>query len=195
MDIRQLTSVLESVICLAILILLLLSLLPEVRLDGFRQNMFSVRDELFDYAASGKISFNDPAYRLLRQLMNGFIRYGHQVTFFRVCTTAIQFKVMHISKEFTWTTKWERALANINDEEVRKSLNAFHDRTAALVATRLVFGSPILVAFLLCAILLMTIQKGLHSFRQMFSEAASNAVSQIMDPRLLEEEAARAEAS
>jgi hypothetical protein len=157
--------------------------------------MFSVRDELFDYAASGKISFNDPAYSLLRQLMNGFIRYGHQLTFFRTCVTVFQFKVMHESNKMTWTNKWERSLANIKDEEVRKALNTFHSRAAALVAVRLVLGSPLLIIFLLCAVLTMAIQKGLHSLGQMFSEAASNTVSQIMDPRLLEEEAVKLEAA
>lgn len=195
MEIRQLTSVLESLICLAMLILLFLSLLPEVRLDGFRQDMFSIRDELFDYAASGRISFNDPAYRLLRQLMNGFIRYGHQLTFFRTCVTVFQFKVMHESNEMTWTTKWEHSLENIKDQDVRNALTAFHDRAAALVAVRLVLGSPVLIIFLLCAVLTMAIQKGLHSLRQMFSDAASTTVSQIMDPRLLEEEAVKAEAA
>jgi hypothetical protein len=43
-------------------------------LDRFRQDVFGLRDELWDFAASGQISFDDPAYRLLRQLMNGFIR-------------------------------------------------------------------------------------------------------------------------
>jgi hypothetical protein len=38
---------------------------------------------MFDYAADGNISFNDPAYALLRKSMNGFIRYAHTLTFFR----------------------------------------------------------------------------------------------------------------
>ncbi len=101
MEIRQLTNIIESAICLALLIPLLLSLLPTVRLDEFRQNMFAVRDELFDYAASGHISYNDPAYRLLRQLMNGYIRYGHQLTFFRVCLTVTQSKTMGRAKDLT----------------------------------------------------------------------------------------------
>jgi hypothetical protein len=157
--------------------------------------MFSVRDELFDYAASGKISFNDPAYRLLRQLMNGFIRYGHQLTFFRACLTVFQVKVMRREKDLTWTTKWEKALANIEDEEVRTSLSSFHDKTTVLVTTRLVFGSPVLITFLLCAVLTMVIHKGLHGLAQIVDDAASSAVSRIVDSRLLEEEAVKSAAA
>ncbi len=192
MEIRQLTYIFESVICLALLIPLLLSLLPAVRLDGFRQDMFAVRDELFDYAATGNISFSDPAYNLLRQLMNGYIRYGHQLTFFRICMTVFQAKVMGNTKELVWTTKWEKALANISDKKVRASLTAFHEKTAALVATRIVFGSPVLILVLLCAMLTVVVHRGLQSLRQLLNEAASNTVSQIVDARLLEEEAVKA---
>jgi hypothetical protein len=195
MGIRQLTNIIESAVCLALLIPLLLSLLPTVRLDEFRQNMFSVRNELFDYAAAGHISYNDPAYRLLRQLMNGYIRYGHQLTFFRVFLTVIQSKTMGRANDLTWTTRWEKALANIKDEKVRSSLSSFHDRTAILVATRLVFGSPVLIIFLLCAIFTMMVHKGLRSLNQILNEATSSAVSQIVDARLLEEEALKAAAA
>lgn len=78
----ELGTLSQSIICIAVLMPLLLKLWSGARLDSFRQKMFVVRDELFDYAASGKIEFNDPAYRLLRQSMNGHIRYAHQLTFF-----------------------------------------------------------------------------------------------------------------
>lgn len=192
MEIRQLTYLLESAICLVSLIPLFLSLLPTVRLDGFRQDMFTIRDELFDYAASGNIAFNDPAYKLLRQLMNGYIRYGHQLTFFRVCVTEFQAKVSGNTNELIWTTKWGKALTDIKDENVRASLSSFHDKTASLVARRLVFGSPVLVLLLLIAMITMVVRKGLQSLGQLLSEAASDTISQIVDARLLEEEAVKA---
>ena len=34
------------------------------RLDLFRQNLFALRDELFDMAATGDLAFNDPAYNV-----------------------------------------------------------------------------------------------------------------------------------
>jgi hypothetical protein len=191
MGIRQFTNVIESLAGLAILVPLLMSIWPATRLDQFRQEMFKVREELFDFAASGKISFNDPAYRLLRQLMNGFIRYGHQLTFFRVCVTLIEIKLMRKKPSYTWTPKWEEALARIKDEEVKSSLISYHERVAGIAATRVVFGSPFLVISLTCALLVLIVQKGLYGLTQLCKDAASTTVGQFVDARVLEEEAVR----
>lgn len=45
--------------------------------DLFRQNMFILRDNLFDEAAEGMIEFDHPAYGTMRRTMNGFIRFAH----------------------------------------------------------------------------------------------------------------------
>jgi hypothetical protein len=104
-------------------------------------------------------------------------------------------KVIRNSKELVWTTKWQKALADIKDEKVRISLTSFHERTATLVATRLVFGSPVLILLLLCAMLTVVVHKGLQSIRQLLDEAASSTISQVVDARLLEEEAVKAAAA
>ena len=46
----------------------------------FRQDLFDLRDELFDLALSGKISFDHRAYGVLRSTINGYIRYGDRLT-------------------------------------------------------------------------------------------------------------------
>ncbi|MGA7695542.1 MAG: hypothetical protein WCA76_10960, partial [Candidatus Sulfotelmatobacter sp.] len=60
----------------------------EHRIDTYRQRLFGVRDNLFDYAASEAIRFDDPAYTTLRDLSNGLIRFAHTLTFTRVCALA-----------------------------------------------------------------------------------------------------------
>ncbi len=81
-----------------------------LRLDCFRKNMFAVRDELFDYAAAGNISFDDPAYVLLRRQINGMIRYGHQLTVFRVLMSWLMRSVSGENQKFQWHDSWEQAL-------------------------------------------------------------------------------------
>ena len=98
-------AAIESSTCIAILSVVLLKLWRDARLDSFRQELFVLRDELFDYAASGKIAFDDPAYRLLRQMMNGMIRYGHQISFFRFLMTAITVRLIEGDPESVWSTK------------------------------------------------------------------------------------------
>src|ERR1700686_4706562 len=93
MNSATLITILESVSALIVFALLYFWLVPSLRLDLFRQQLFEVRDELFDYARSGNISFQHPAYRLLRRSANGFIRYAHRLTFFRVAMTVLVWKI------------------------------------------------------------------------------------------------------
>jgi hypothetical protein len=66
----------------------------EHRIDAYRQRLFGVRDDLFDYAASGTIRFDDPSYTTLRDLSNGLIRFGHRLTFTRVWAVAFLGKTL-----------------------------------------------------------------------------------------------------
>ena len=49
----------------------------DYRVDAYRQRVFALRNELWDYAAAGHISFDDPAYLVVRNRMNGLIRFAH----------------------------------------------------------------------------------------------------------------------
>ncbi|MGO9268842.1 MAG: hypothetical protein ACLQOO_01030 [Terriglobia bacterium] len=189
MQVPQLAAILESAVCLAAVTILLLTLWPALRLDSFRQNMFGIRDEMFDYAASGKIGFDHPAYRLLRQLMNSFIRYGHQLTLFRVAMNVAIWRLSGQQPKIAWVAKLEKALQGIEDEEVKRTMEGFHSRAMELVAKRLVFGSPILLLALLCSVGAMVLHKGWHNVKQALIKSTTVAVARVVDLRLLEEEA------
>lgn len=62
------------------LVFVLFWLYPDYRDDRLRQDMFILRDRLFDLALDGRIDFNHPAYGLLRSTMNGAIRYAHRLS-------------------------------------------------------------------------------------------------------------------
>src|SRR5688572_13211177 len=72
-------AVLSGGYALLLLWYLFFWLYRDYRLDAFRQTMFALRDELWDYAAAGHVGFDHPAYLLSRQLMNGMIRFGHNI--------------------------------------------------------------------------------------------------------------------
>lgn len=191
MSSMELAAVFQSAVALVALAVLLLKLWPSLRLDVFRQEMFSIRDEAFDYAASGKIDFSDPAYRLLRQSFNGFIRYGHHLTCFRLFITVLHWKTMGHPPPIEWSVRWERALANLKDEEVKKDLQQFHTRAMNLVTARLVLGNPFLLGILVITVLAALISQGFRNVADILAIASSDAVARLVDPRLLEEEAAR----
>lgn len=50
------------------------------RVDKLRQDLFAIRDQLFDEALSGQIKFDDNAYKISRQFVNGMIRFAHRLS-------------------------------------------------------------------------------------------------------------------
>ncbi len=179
----QLVTILTSLISLALL-LFILRLWATLRLDEFRQSMFALRDEMFDYAADGNISFDDPAYTLLRKSMNGFIRYAHHLTFFRLSVMMIYWWIFKNTPPTNWWDSWTSALENVPNCEVRRDLQCFHQRANRLVGDRVIFGSPIL----LCALVFAVCSVGFISL----ASARAQWFAKFIDPRVLDEEAVAA---
>jgi hypothetical protein len=186
----QAAHVLQTCFVAIIGITALFKILPMLRLDCFRQNMFTVRDELFDYAASGNISFDDPAYVLLRRQMNGMIRYGHQLTVFRVLVTWLMRSVSGENRTFLWHDSWEEALRNLKSDEVREQLRNFHNRSATVAAKHLLSGSVIMWCALIVIALCLFVRGAALGARQLIYAAARTILSSgPMDQRNIEEEA------
>lgn len=61
----------------------LLYLYKDYRIDRLRDEIFALRDDLFDYAVEQKI-LDQSAYRELRQAFNGMLRFCHKISFFRL---------------------------------------------------------------------------------------------------------------
>ncbi len=59
-------------------------------LDAYRARLFEIRDYLFNLGASGRISFNDPAYRSTELLLNGLIQYAHRMSFLSLIVSRLR---------------------------------------------------------------------------------------------------------
>lgn len=190
MTAHQLALVLQSTVCIAIFLILVFRLWPAHRCDSFRQNMFAIRDRAFDYAASGKIAFDHPSYRLLRQSMNGYIRYAHRLTFFRLCLTVLHWKVLGQTPELKWVRGWEGSLKTL-PPDVQQDLLVFHGAAMRLVIKHVVTGSPVLLLLLGLTFILQIGQAGWRNLRKFCYDSSAHVVSIFIDPRLVEEDAAR----
>jgi hypothetical protein len=111
-----------------LLAILLLFLWRELRIEVFRQRIFQIRDELFDFAAEGNISFNDPAYGALRTSMNSLIRFAHKMSFFHAF-------LMNLARHWYPSPALERAfkqrmrpLDELPEGPVRDKLHSLHRR-------------------------------------------------------------------
>jgi hypothetical protein len=166
---------------------LVFKIIPENRLNGFRQKIFSIRDELFDYAADGHIAFDHEAYVILRRQMNGFIRYGHQLTVFRCLMTAVTHKVMGKPIKAQWFSEWQKALDSIDDDCIRKKLEDFHIRGMRIAIKRLYFGSPLLWFVTLIIMVQMLLQGAAKGIGQLARMAANMVFTGPINDRLIEE--------
>lgn len=69
------------------------TLYRDLQIERSRHQLFKVRARLFDYAAQGQISFQEPAYVELRRMLNGMIRFTHRLTWFDTLSVALLYNV------------------------------------------------------------------------------------------------------
>jgi hypothetical protein len=120
----------------------------EHRIDTYRQRLFSVRDSLFDYAATGTVRFDDPAYTTLRDLSNGLIRFGHRLTFTRVWALAFFGNLSSTNRMETWT-----ADIQTRSPEVRDRLLKAHEEIKKASLWHVLGWSPLAWIFILVTLL------------------------------------------
>jgi hypothetical protein len=190
MSAESLSLTFQSVTALALLLVLVLVWRAEQRIDVFRQRMFAIRDELFDFASEGGVDFQHPAYQLLRNSMNGFIRYAHRLTFFQLLTTIARWKITEQVHPLTWHSKWTEALDSLPvSSEVK--LRKLHGCAMDTVARHLVGGSFTLSIFVFLTGIHLLIQGAWTSIRMIVRDASESVVTKVFDQRLIEEEAVR----
>jgi hypothetical protein len=187
---QQLSTIIQSAVALVILLWMLAICVPSLRLDVFRQRMFIVRDQLFDYARAGNISFEHPAYRLLRKSMNGFIRYGHRLSFFQLCITFCRWHFSEEEPVSQWHQQWKPALDSIDDENVKRELLQFQLKSMGIVAGRIVTGSPILLTVVSAMILAESCRGAWKSTSELYRIAVERTFKLFsIKPEALEDEA------
>ena len=155
----ELSTVIESALSLIVLTFIVFVWWPGQRLDIFRQQMFALRDEVFDFAADGHIAFDNSAYKLLRGLMNRTIRYAHNLTPYRTAMAVLRWKCTSSYPTNEWSVAWERALKKIEDAETRRQLEWFHSRATMLIVSQLVLSPGLLLIispFLIIGIVIYT---------------------------------------
>jgi hypothetical protein len=84
------TATIIAIAGLAGLLYLVFGLYNDLRIDLLRQDLFQIRDDLFDQAAAGDIAFSSPSYRVTRATLNGLIRFGHRVSLSGMLVTVYQ---------------------------------------------------------------------------------------------------------
>ncbi len=123
--------------------------------DWFRQRVFELRDELFNYAADGKINFDDPAYGMLRQTMNGYIRFAHQTTGWHGLVFAVFFrKADRQYMQQSVEENWSKAVGALSPD-ARQHIESLRDKLETVGAVHLLLSAPELTLLLLPFVLIL----------------------------------------
>jgi hypothetical protein len=121
--------------------------------DYFRQRLFTIRDELFDWAADGGIAFDHRGYTLARTTLNGFIRFGDRVSLVSLGA----FRVLRDQPNpQTFAVEYQAAVEDLRPEQ-RAFLDGVLKRMHEAVALHLVLASPVLLFTLVGPLVLVLV--------------------------------------
>lgn len=127
---------------LALLYVIVFVLLRKCRVDALRHQLFVVRGELFDYALSNGLAFDDPAYVMLRSSINSMLRFAHRVSFarFLVLSAALRwFSCTEMIRDHE--RQWQEALGRVGDAEHRRKIVELHEQVSLAVSRHTAIGS------------------------------------------------------
>lgn len=143
MDIDALSNVLISALFFTLFSYVVFWLYRDYRIDRFRHQVFVLRDSLFDAAADGLIPFDHPAYRLLRTLMNGHLRFAHKLTLWQPVILFILDKVRGplLSKGIAFEDDYSSAIHDLDANTVSK-LNDYRSKLEMLALRHIFLSIP-----------------------------------------------------
>jgi hypothetical protein len=129
--------VLKSALGLAGLWIFVFYFWQDYRLDAFREHVFSLRDRLFLFAAEGGISFEDRAYKILRDRTNIALRYAHEFTLVRMALIMCY----PFRNQKSESQKWMGAVQAIDSEDTRRSLEEFNTVLSIAILQLIIYRS------------------------------------------------------
>jgi hypothetical protein len=111
--------------------------------DNLRDQLFTLRDEMFLYALDHGI-VGTPAHENLRLTMNSLIRYAHRVSLGRLVLLDISRRVCNIKPRPPATfVEWVKAVDDLPADEADR-MRSFHAEALVLVMKHMISGSPLL---------------------------------------------------
>lgn len=105
------------------------------RVEALRDDLFAVRDRLFDYAASGAMEFNDPAYRRLWLVLNALIHFASRITFGRFVFPSLITPL--VQADVTGYMLWRQSLNKL-PQGTREHLLQVHREIIFILARHLI---------------------------------------------------------
>ncbi|MEZ6072590.1 MAG: hypothetical protein R3C10_20595 [Pirellulales bacterium] len=147
----------SSLVSLCFIWYLFFWLYRDYRLDRFRNNLFTLRDELFDLAADGEIAFDDDAYGILRSTINGTIQHGHRLGLIELLCARVFVSREQLRRHATeYQRDWDHACGTLAPA-VREKLLAIRRRHHRYLAEQVILTSAVMMFSLTVLIALLVL--------------------------------------
>lgn len=104
------------------------------RLDLLRFYIFRSRDELFEAADRGDLSFDSPAYGMTRQTLNGMIRFAHEIGLWRGVFAFLVFRRLDDPASKRFWRNYQRALRDAPPAGRKAAMIAMAEAHMALMS-------------------------------------------------------------
>ena len=151
----------------------------------YRQDLFTIRDQMFIDAASGKLDFNDPGYGMLRIVMQQAISHCDQISWFQLAFLRV-FVWKSVRPKQTTLGKLEHYLEQMKDRPqaqlLRSHLDEF-ERLSVLHTARMYW--PVLGAIGLWLLLRLPLDYSRAFFTSRYARKRATAYVEAvchMDP-------------
>jgi hypothetical protein len=146
-------SIISSLVSLLFLWLLLFWFYRDYRVDALRQEMFALRDEMFDWAGKSGVPYDHTAYGMLRSAMNGFIRFGHRLTIFQVFLMYVLGRKgdaeAHVNaRAGEFGERWNAEISNLDDDK-KAQLLRYREKMHFIVINHLAWTPVAMVTIVL----------------------------------------------
>jgi hypothetical protein len=135
--------------------------------DQARCRLFSLRDQVFDIAADGRLSFDSVEYQEVRTALNLMIRYSHRLTLFRLAAML----VVRSGRKAHAGSDIRQVIEAIEDVATRNEVQAIMANAMGVVFSMLVLKSPFLfVSYWIVACAFAVRRSVFHGKNSLFGE-------------------------
>jgi hypothetical protein len=132
-----------ALISLAFIIIVLYGPWQSLWTDWARQQLFEIRDGIFDMAVAGRISFEDENYRVIRESIQSGIRFAHGITWIRFSL----WRSLASSNQALKPSRLKTAIDNIKDHNLRLDLHRLRRDMGLAYLVLMLVRSPTLLVF------------------------------------------------
>lgn len=139
-QVQLFAALVELTVC-AVALICLLRLFRAFFVDSLREQLFAIREELFDFAAEGNLDFANPSYGRLRLILNSLIRFADHLSGTRLILLLLASRFWPLPESHA--KSWELTLEALAPEQ-RERLKDIHGRAMQAVTAHLMKVSPVL---------------------------------------------------